>query len=641
MAFSFPKTKVNSALKDVISRSGLSVKDIQNDATVNNKSLYTTSSPSLSGASPVVAQPTASEQRDAQIEALRKKNDATRAAMSSAQNAAATSVASTQTPTPSQNVKPTTQTTKTYDISGYTTPTIPTQPTNTDRTQDDIAALRERIAKTYELSPEEVSLNQTLNNVLSSEEMGLNQIERQPIATRFITGQQAALQRQAATQATPLQRQLALLQAQREGTRGMLSSELGFLNTDAERATVEQNSLRTTLADIAKTAIENGATQEQVNTILSSGSAENALSYLSGISQTSGGGSSAYSNEIVALAQQVKNGDIDLSTVPSELRGQVAAAMGSVSANESIAGENTAVREANVVINNIDDAIKLIQGEGAGMINSAGNALMRQLLGGSGMVSRVLGAGGEAQTLRALLSPISGAIAFDRLQQMRDESKTGGALGQVSEREISLLSSIAGSLDTAQDTDTLLETLGEIKERFEKIKAVENPATSPDEYIALFPEATNEEIEQVINRYDKFMASQSFNTVGGDTQSAESVANAIAQVESGGSYSAVGPTTKNGNNAYGKYQIMDFNIPSWTQEFYGQSLTPEQFLNNPEAQDIVAIGKIQQLLDMYGTPGDVASVWFSGRPLSKSGNSADITGTTVPEYVRRVNANLS
>src|SRR5438874_1867734 len=49
---------------------------------------------------------------------------------------------------------------------------------------------------------------------------------------------------------------------------------------------------------------------------------------------------------------------------------------------------------------------------------------------------------------------------------------------------------------------------------------------------------------------------------------------AIAKNEGSGSYTQLGPMTKGGAQAYGKYQVMDFNIPTWTKEALGKSLTP-------------------------------------------------------------------
>src|SRR5690606_36603495 len=49
-----------------------------------------------------------------------------------------------------------------------------------------------------------------------------------------------------------------------------------------------------------------------------------------------------------------------------------------------------------------------------------------------------------ANNLRALLGTIKANAGFDRLQAMRDSSPTGGALGQVSERELAFLQSTIG-----------------------------------------------------------------------------------------------------------------------------------------------------------------------------------------------------
>jgi len=116
-------------------------------------------------------------------------------------------------------------------------------------------------------------------------------------------------------------------------------------------------------------------------------------------------------------------------------------------------------------------------------------------------------------------------------------------------------------------------------------------------------------------------------------------ANAIKSVESsGGNYGAMGPATRNGDRAYGAYQVMGNNIPGWTQKHYGQSLTPEQFLHNAEAQDAVFNGEFGGSVSKYGNPQDAASVWFSGRPMA--GNNSDDRYINVPEYVRRFNAAL-
>lgn len=132
---------------------------------------------------------------------------------------------------------------------------------------------------------------------------------------------------------------------------------------------------------------------------------------------------------------------------------------------------------------------------------------------------------------------------------------------------------------------------------------------------------------------DQALSGVGFSKVGGDTKK---IATAIGQFESGGNYKAIGPKTSSGDKAYGKYQVMGNNIPSWTKEATGKSYTIAEFYNSPEIQDKVAYYKMGKLYKQYGNIGDVASVWFSGRPIKKAGNAKDVIGTSVPQYVRNV-----
>ena len=116
-------------------------------------------------------------------------------------------------------------------------------------------------------------------------------------------------------------------------------------------------------------------------------------------------------------------------------------------------------------------------------------------------------------------------------------------------------------------------------------------------------------------------------------------ANAIASIESAGSgdYSAIGPVTAKGNRAYGRYQVMDFNIGPWTEKYLGRRLTPEEFLASKEAQDAVFAGEFGGNVEKYGNPQDAASVWFTGKPVATGGNRKDILGTTGNVYVDKFN----
>ena len=123
------------------------------------------------------------------------------------------------------------------------------------------------------------------------------------------------------------------------------------------------------------------------------------------------------------------------------------------------------------------------------------------------------------------------------------------------------------------------------------------------------------------------------------------LAAAIRFQESGspsGNYGAIGQPVSRANGtedrAYGAYQIMGANIPSWTKEVLGHSMTPEEFLADPQAQETVAMAKLGEYYRKFGSAEDVASAWFSGRPL-EGNNSYDATSKkSVPSYVSEVMA---
>jgi hypothetical protein len=64
---------------------------------------------------------------------------------------------------------------------------------------------------------------------------------------------------------------------------------------------------------------------------------------------------------------------------------------------------------------------------------------------------------------------IKASIGFDRLQQMREASPTGGALGQVSDRELATLQAVLGSLSAAQSDEQLLRNLDRLEEVYAEI----------------------------------------------------------------------------------------------------------------------------------------------------------------------------
>ena len=65
----------------------------------------------------------------------------------------------------------------------------------------------------------------------------------------------------------------------------------------------------------------------------------------------------------------------------------------------------------------------------------------------------------QAGVLARYLETIKANVGFRALQEMRDNSPTGGALGNVSELELKQLNAVKGSLDIRTTAEQLLETL--------------------------------------------------------------------------------------------------------------------------------------------------------------------------------------
>jgi hypothetical protein len=118
---------------------------------------------------------------------------------------------------------------------------------------------------------------------------------------------------------------------------------------------------------------------------------------------------------------------------------------------------------------------------------------------------------------------------------------------------------------------------------------------------------------------------------------------ALAMGETGGEddpYSVVGPANKKGNRPYGKYQIMDFNIPSWAKEAGYEGMTPEQFLADKKAQEKIASVKFGEYLDKSGSPEKASAMWFGGPEYMKHPNAKDVLGTSIPKYQETFMRNL-
>ncbi|MGQ3293228.1 MAG: hypothetical protein ACT6U0_13575, partial [Shinella sp.] len=116
---------------------------------------------------------------------------------------------------------------------------------------------------------------------------------------------------------------------------------------------------------------------------------------------------------------------------------------------------------------------------------------------------------------------------------------------------------------------------------------------------------------------------------------------AISQIESGGNYGALGPVTRNGDRAYGKYQMMGNNIGPWSKDALGRSISSDEFLKNPALQDQIFDNQFGGYVNKYG-PSGAAQAWFGGPgSVGKGGMGQDVLGTSGNSYVKMFETNVS
>jgi len=114
-------------------------------------------------------------------------------------------------------------------------------------------------------------------------------------------------------------------------------------------------------------------------------------------------------------------------------------------------------------------------------------------------------------------------------------------------------------------------------------------------------------------------------------------AKAIRTIESGsaaGNYSALGPLTKSGDRAYGAYQMMGNNIPSWSKAALGRQVSTNEFLANPNLQDQIFAHRFGGYMGKYGPEG-ASRAWFAGEGGMNRMGASDVVGTSVAGYNSR------
>lgn len=120
-------------------------------------------------------------------------------------------------------------------------------------------------------------------------------------------------------------------------------------------------------------------------------------------------------------------------------------------------------KKVNAAFATIDEARALINDPEAWVTGAAGRAVdvAGQLTGG------IASAGTQRLALQETLGTLRANIGFDRLQLMRDESPTGGALGQVAIQELNDLQRTIAALNPNLDSETLLSNLDRVENQYQ------------------------------------------------------------------------------------------------------------------------------------------------------------------------------
>jgi len=124
------------------------------------------------------------------------------------------------------------------------------------------------------------------------------------------------------------------------------------------------------------------------------------------------------------------------------------------------AGQAVAAKQARREA--FEDTAKVVLGK----VDSALSKVGGFTSGWGGLLANVPGT--KARSLQADIDTIKANLGFAELAKMREQSPTGGALGQVAVKEISFLQSTIANLDQLQDPQSLRKSLNEIKASYNR-----------------------------------------------------------------------------------------------------------------------------------------------------------------------------
>lgn len=137
------------------------------------------------------------------------------------------------------------------------------------------------------------------------------------------------------------------------------------------------------------------------------------------------------------------------------------------------------------------------------------------------------------------------------------------------------------------------------------------------------------------NIFRQYQPSVASTAVGGGGSDFARLFKAMANQESGGSYSA----RNKDSGAMGKYQIMPANLGGtgngWDYDALGHDISVAQFMASPQIQDAIARSRFQQYFNKYGAAGAL-SAWYSGDPNKWNSRTPQGNYPSIYNYVQSI-----
>ncbi len=159
----------------------------------------------------------------------------------------------------------------------------------------------------------------------------------------------------------------------------------------------------------------------------------------------------AFKEEMIRLQASFRQSNSDLQRTLIQQKIDDLKEKASDREDKKIAAAQSAVGAADRIIGKVDEALPLVSG----------------LTTGFGSITSFI-PGTSGANLRSTIETIKANLGFDRLQQMRDASPTGGALGQVAVKELEALQSSVSSLDLNQSPDRIRNNLEQVKTHYSR-----------------------------------------------------------------------------------------------------------------------------------------------------------------------------